>query len=81
MTVPGAGFKCFFFEIGDENYGSFVGGDDFEDELQELALQKLRVADGVDDAADPEESGEVAGHAADLDGRGSDSFCFQRSVG
>ncbi len=81
FSAPATDFECVFFEVGEEDDGSFVGWDYFKDELQKFALEELRVADGVDDVADSEECGEIAGHASDLDSKGGEARRWRNSCG
>ena len=70
MTVPATDFEGLFFEVSEQNDCTFVGWDHLEDKLQKFALQQLRVADGINDAADSEERGQVSRHASDFDPEG-----------
>ncbi len=66
LTAPGADRVCFFVEITLQNDGAVVCRNHFGDQPQKFALQKFRVADGVDDITDSEQGGEVTRHASDL---------------
>ena len=67
LSAPCADGRVFFFEIGQQNNSTVLGGNDFEDQAEQFALQKLRVANRVDDVADSEECGQIARHAPYLD--------------
>jgi len=65
FSIPGAGRTGFLVRVALKNNCGLGGGNHFANQLQQLALQGLNIAGGIDDIGNLQECRQIARHSAD----------------